>query len=128
MSNRDIHLVAFYYAKPKNHVNTQIRGWMNNPDNIRYDERVEITRGLKRDSNSAKVILDLSNKRIVRNGWSSGASFNDLFKYYFKGYHQYVTTVMTQLDPEYFNQMLDEMQAELDAQKPAETEPSTATE
>lgn len=122
MSNRDIHLVAFYYAKPKSHVNTQIRGWMNNPDNIRYDERVEITRGLKRDSNSAKVILNLSNKQVVRNGWNPDTAFNDLFKYYFKGYHQYVTTVMTQLDAEYFNQMLDEMQAEFDAAQTAEAE------
>lgn len=122
MSNRDIHLVAFYYAKPKSHVNTQIRGWMNNPDNIRYDERVEITRGLKRDSNSAKVILNLSDKRVVRNGWNPDTAFNDLFKYYFKGYHQYVTTVMTQLDAEYFNQMLDEMQAEFDAAQTAEAE------
>jgi hypothetical protein len=125
MNNRNIHLVAFYYAKPKSHVNTSISGWMNDPENIRYDERVEITRGLKKDSAIAKVILDLSDKRVVRNGWNPEAQFNDLFKYYFKGYHQYVTTVMTQLDSEYFNQMLDEMQAELDASKHTSTEPAT---
>lgn len=115
--SKSINLVAFYYAQPKDHVNTSQKGWMDNPDNIRYSERVEITRGLKKDTVSAKVVLDLSNKQIVKNGWHSGATFNDLFKYFFKGYHQYVTQVMTQLDAEYFNQMLDEMQAEWEAEE-----------
>jgi len=37
-----------------------------------------------------------------------------MFKYFFKGYHKYITEVMVKLDAEYFNSMLDEMQAELD--------------
>jgi len=39
------------------------------------------------------------------------------------GYHKYVTTVMTQLDAEYMNSILDEMQADLDAAK--KVEPAT---
>ena len=104
--------MAFYYARPKPGVQTQRAGWMNDPDNIRYDERVEITRGLKKDSAHSKIILNLSTK----NGWTEGKSFDELFKYFFKGYHQYITKIMTQLDAEYFNRMLDEMQAELDAE------------
>lgn len=115
MKKQTIHLVAFYYIKPKSHVNTAVAGWMKNPANIRYDEKVEITNGLKSNSNTAKVILDLSNKRIVKNGWQSDTSFDELFKYYFAGYHQYVTQVMTQLDPEYFQSMLDQMQTEWDS-------------
>lgn len=108
--------MAFYYAQPRPGVQTQRAGWMADPNNIRYDERVEITRGLKKDSVHSKVILNLSNKTVVKNGWTSGKTFDELFKYFFKGYHQYITQVMTQLDAEYFNQMLDEMQAELDSE------------
>lgn len=109
--------MAFYTMKPRRGVKTQKAGWMSNPDNVQYDERVEITRGLKKDAINAKIVLDLGAKTVTRNGWGDNRSFNDLFKYFFKGYHQYVTTVMTQLDPKYFNLMLDEMQAELDAEK-----------
>lgn len=115
MQQKNIYLVAFYFAKPKPHVNTCVSGWMKNPDNIRYDEKVEITNGIRNNASSAKIILDLTNKRVVRNGWNSDVEFNELFKYFFKGYHEYVTKVMTQLDPEYFNSMLDEMQAEWQA-------------
>lgn len=114
MKNKNIYLVAFYHMRPRPGVNTARKGWMSDPNNLRYDERVEITRGLKKDTVSAKVILDLSNKQVVKNGFEQEKKeFNEFFKYFFKGYHQYVTQVMTQIDAEYFNQMLDEMQAEM---------------
>ena len=59
-----------------------------------------------------------------RNSWGTARSFDEYFKHYFMGYHKYVTTVMTQLDAEYMNTMLDEMQADLDAAK----EPKAVTE
>ena len=117
MSNKDIYLVAFYSMKPKRHVRTEVAGWMKDPNNIRWDESVEITRGLKKNSVNGKILLNLSQKRIEKNGWADGKEFNDLFKYFFKGYHKYITELMTQLDPEYFSQMLDEMKAEHEAEK-----------
>ena len=120
MSNKDIYLVAFYSMKPKRHVRTEVAGWMKDPNNIRWDESVEITRGLKKNSVNGKILLNLSQKRIEKNGWADGKEFNDLFKYFFKGYHKYITQIMTQLDPEYFNQMLDAMQSEIDAGKDEE--------
>ena len=120
MSNKNIYLVAFYSMKPRPGVNTSKKGWMDDTDNITYDERIEISRGLKRNSNTAKVILDLSNKTVDRNSWGTDRSFTDYFKYYFKGYNEYLTAVMAKLDPEYFNMILDELQAEIDAEK-AET-------
>jgi hypothetical protein len=106
--------------KPRPGVKTNIKGWMDNADNITYDERIEISRGLKKNSAAAKVILNLSDRTIYRNTWGTDRSFDEYFKYYFKGYHQYLTTVMTQLDAEYFNKMLDEMQAEIEAEKTTE--------
>jgi exosortase F-associated protein len=43
--------------------------------------------------------------------------FYDPLKYFFKGYHKYITEVMVKLDAEYFDSMLDEMQKELDNEK-----------
>jgi hypothetical protein len=111
--------------KPRPGVKTNVKGWMDNADNITYDERIEISRGLKKNSAAAKVILNLSDRTIYRNTWGTDRSFDEYFKYFFKGYHQYLTTVMTQLDAEYFNKMLDEMQAEIEAEK-VSSEPETA--
>ena len=124
MSNKDIYLVAFYSMKPKRHVRTEVAGWMKDPNNIRWDESVEITRGLKKNSVNGKILLNLSQKQIEKNGWADGKEFNDLFKYFFKGYHKYITELMTQLDPEYFSQMLDEMKAEHEAEKANEEAPA----
>ena len=120
MKNKNIYLVAFYYAKPRPGVQTQVKGWMDNPENIRYDERVEITRGLKKDAAAAGVIMDLSNKTVDRNRYGENKSFDEMFKYFFKGYNKYITQVMVQLDAEYFNKMLDEMQAEWETEKAQE--------
>ena len=109
--------MAFYGMKPRPGVSTSKKGWMDDKNNITYDERIEITRGLKHSSNTAKVILNLSAKTVDRNSWGTDRSFTDYFKYYFKGYNEYLTAVMAKLDPEYFNQILDELQAELDAEK-----------
>lgn len=119
--------MAFYSMKPRPGVKTNVKGWMDNKENVTYDEWIEISRGLKKNATTAKVVLDLSAKTVHRNSWGTDRSFDEYFKYYFKGYHKYLTTVMTQLDAEYFNKMLDEMQAELDAEK-EETVSESATE
>jgi hypothetical protein len=99
--------------KPKLGVNTSIKGWMNNKDNLRYDERVEVTRGLKKDVTAANIILNFSNKTVEKNGFNGDKDFRSLFKYFFGGYHQYITQVMSQLDPEYLKEILDELEAEM---------------
>mgnify|MGYP003337788163 CR=1 FL=1 len=117
MKTKNVYLVAFYTLKPRQGVNTAVKGWMDNKENVTYDEWIEISRGLKKNATTAKVILDLSAKTVHRNSWGTDRSFTDYFKYYFKGYNEYLTAVMAKLDPEYFNQILDELQAELDAEK-----------
>jgi hypothetical protein len=106
-------LVAFYSIKPKDHVNTSQAGWMKNPDNISYDERIEITRGIKKNASAAKVILNLSAKVVERNTWKNDADFKLLFKYFFASYHKYIIEVMTQLDPMYLEQIVNELEAEI---------------
>lgn len=102
MSSKSIYLVAYYFMKPRNRVRTQTKGWMEDQNNIAYDEKVAVARNLKSsDLTTAKVILDLTKKVVVRNGWNNGKDFDSLFEYYHEGYPQYTTTVMNQLDPEY---------------------------
>jgi len=115
MNNKHIYLVAFYSMKPRLGVNTSVKGWMNDTANLRYDEKVEITRGIKKNSSVAKVILNLVDKTVDRNTFNDNRDFKELFKYFFGGYHKYITEVMTQLDPEYLTAILDELEAEMHA-------------
>jgi hypothetical protein len=125
MKKQNIYLVAHYLIKPKDPRKTHISGYMKDPANIRYDEQVQVsTRLRQQDLVTAKVIMNLTDKKVEQNSFNNNKEFNDLFKYFFKGYHKYITEVMAKLDPEYFNQMLDEMQAELDKEKANEEVPA----
>lgn len=125
MKKQNIYLVANYLAKPKDSRKTHVPGYMKDPANIRYDEQVQVSTRLRRqDLVTAKVIMNLSDKKVEQNSFNGNKNFDELFKYFFKGYHKYITEVMAKLDPEYFNQMLDEMQAELDKEKIGEEVPT----
>lgn len=102
MSAKSIYLVAYYFMRPRGRTQTQNKGWMDNQANIAYDEKVGVTRTLKKaDISMAKVILDLSKKTVVRNGWNNNHDFDQLFEYFHKGYPQYTNTIMGELDPDY---------------------------
>jgi hypothetical protein len=118
MKKSNIYLVARYITRPRDPRKTHISGYMKDPNNYQYDEQVQITSRLRnQDLYTAKIILNLSNKTVDKNSFNDLKKFDELFKYFFKGYHKYITEVMVKLDAEYFNTMLDEMQAELDNEK-----------
>ena len=114
---KSIYLVAHYVTKPKNPKMTHIPGYMKDPANHQYDEQVAIQSRLKPNDVNAKIVMNLVTKKVETNRFNNNKDFNELFKYFFKGYHKYVTEIVSKLDPVYFDQMLNEMQAELDAAK-----------
>ena len=120
MKKQNIYLVAHYVTKPPDPKKTHIPGYMKDPANHQYDEQVAIQTKLKSNDVNAKIVMNLSTKTVDTNRFNSNKDFDELFKYFFKGYHKYITQIMTQLDPEYFNQMLDAMQADIDAGKDEE--------
>lgn len=110
MKVKDLHLVAFYVQKPRAGVQTQIAGWMKDPNNFQYDERVEFTKGLNnKDAQYAGVVLNLSKKTVVANRYNKEQrDFDALFKYFLEAYPQHVATVMAELDVEYLKQFIPE--------------------
>jgi len=124
MKKQNIYLVAHYVTRPRDPKKTHIPGYMKDPANHQYDEQVQISTRLRKQDVNAKIIINLTDKKVEQNSFNGKKDFNELFKYFFKGYHKYVTEVMSKIDPEYFNQMLDEMQAELDKEKVNEEVPA----
>jgi hypothetical protein len=115
---KNIYLVAQYMMKPQPHVNTSKKGWMDNPENVRYDEQVAFTRGLRTKDMNAQVILDLSNKQVERNTFKTDKSFDDIFRYFLENYTDYVAQTMVQLDPEYLSSVANTLNDELIAAHP----------
>ena len=58
-----------------------------------------------KDLDRAKIILDMSKKTVVRNGWVDNRNFDDLFMYFSKGYPDQTKKVMEQIDPDYLNKL-----------------------
>jgi len=111
--SKGIFLVAQYYMKPKDHVNTSKKGWMNDPENLRYDEQVSISKGLRTKDMHAQVILNLSDKKVEKNSFETGKSFDEIFRYFLDNYTQYIAQTMAQLDPSYLNAVANVMEQEI---------------
>lgn len=91
--------MAFYTLKPRDPAMTKVRGYMSNPENVYYDEMVNITRGLKdRIRSDAKIVLNLSTKSVVKNVWQQDKTWDELFAYFQEGYSEYINTVMSEID------------------------------
>jgi inhibitor of KinA sporulation pathway (predicted exonuclease) len=115
MKIRDIHLLAFYVTKPRNPKMTHIKGYMLDPANHQYDERIEFTKGLNgKDQSYAKVILNLNQKKVVKNSWGTDRTFDDYFKYFLQAYPEYIINVMGQLDMQYLEQFIPKEDAKSD--------------
>lgn len=112
---KSIFLIAQYIQKPKKGVNTSVSGWMLDTNNIQWDERVEISRGLRTRDVHAQIILDLSHRRVEKNSFNGTRDFDTIFKYFFTNNSEYIARVMSQLDPDYLRQLADDMEQELKA-------------
>lgn len=106
----NLYLVAYYYQKPSGrHVRTARPNWMKQEGSTSWDEQVALTKNLKnKDYTTAKIILDMVNKRVLKNDWGTTKDFGEMFLYFHRGYPQYTTDIMKQIDREYLGTLLPE--------------------
>lgn len=89
---KSVYLVAQYYAKPKDKRYTHLAGYMKDPNNIAWDEQVNLTLGLKaKDEMNAKIILNITNQTVVKNGFGVDRSFMELFGYFYESNPQQIS-------------------------------------
>lgn len=94
------------------------------PDNTYHDEVFDIANKVKnRDLQTASIIIDLSSKKIVKNGFNKDATFDDLFKYFLIAYERMVSTVMGEIDPVYLKEMQDKIVKEVEDMERADGQP-----
>lgn len=93
-----IFLIAKYTSHPKDPKQTAKPGYVTNPDNMEYEEQVYITRGLKDKDVRNNVILNLTEEKIVKNTFNSGATFEDILAHYVDGYGEYINESIEKLN------------------------------
>lgn len=99
MATKKVYLVAYYFMRPKNQrVKTHIAGWLKNENNISWDEQIALTTKLKeKDLTTAKVIMNLSDRVVIRNSVNNNKDFNELFDHYYKNYKKDLHPVVENL-------------------------------
>lgn len=85
------HIFANYIAKPRDPSKTHIKGYMSNPENVRYDEIVGFSVGLKsKDELAARIILDIDGQRVVKNAMNDNDDWTALMSYFMENYEQQI--------------------------------------
>ncbi len=108
MKPKQIYLVAYYSAKPKDPKRTKEAGYMKDPANFDYDESINITRGLKtRDQNLASVVLNLTDKTVTKNTFNENRDFATLLAHYQEGYPKYINPLIAQLYKDELDESID---------------------
>jgi hypothetical protein len=127
MKTKDLHLIAFYTIRPRDPKKTHVKGYMRDPANHQYDERIEFTRGLSsKDQQYAGVVLNLNQKTVVYNKYNAyNSEFDTLFKYFLEAYPKYVIQVMAQLDMPYLEQFIPKEESVAEEIKDAQEVSST---
>jgi hypothetical protein len=98
MANNNIYLIVKYTGMPKDPRQTAKPGYMKDPNNIHYEEQVYIARGLKDKDLQNQVVLDLTEEKIVKNTFKSGATFEEAFTHYYEGYAEYIDECVNTLN------------------------------
>lgn len=85
------HIFANYIAKPRDPSKTHVKGYMSNPENVRYDEIVGFSVGLKsKDELAARIILDIDGQRVVKNAMNDNDDWTALMSYFMENYEQQI--------------------------------------
>lgn len=98
MQDLNIYLVANYIGRPKDPRRTVEKGYVNNPENMIYDEHIYLCRGLRNKDSQNSVVLNLTEQKIIKNTFKSGATFEEAFTHYYEGYGDYIDDCVNKLN------------------------------
>jgi len=105
--------LAYYVSRPKDPKMTRIAGYSNQPNNMDYEESINITRGLRdRDLISASVVLNLSQKTVVRNGFNSNRDFPSWLAHFQESYPEHINPIIAELYKDELNETSNDVRSQ----------------
>jgi len=94
-----IYLICTYIGKPKDSSKTHLPGYMSDQNNIEYEERLIISRGLKDKARQAgHVVLNITEQIIVKNTFTNDTDFMSMLAHYVEHYGDYINSMVNALN------------------------------
>lgn len=85
------HLFASYIQKPRDPTKTHIKGYVKDPANMRWDEVIGFSVGVKRrDLENCQIVLDIDGQKVIKNSMSENKDWAQLMDYFMQNYGQQV--------------------------------------
>ena len=88
------YLFAKYLAKPRDPTKTHIKGYMTNPENVRYDEVVGFSVGLKKKDQDNQIIIDIDGQKVIKNSMNENNDWSQLMNYFLGAYEKQLLDFM----------------------------------
>lgn len=88
------YVFAKYLAKPRDPSKTHIKGYMKDPNNIRYDEVVGFSVGLKNKDQDNNIIIDIDGQKVVKNSMNDNSDWTQLMNYFMTNYERQLMDFM----------------------------------
>lgn len=88
------YIFAKYLAKPRDPTKTHIKGYMADPKNVRYDELVGFSVGLKKRDEENQIILDIDGQKVVKNTMNENNDWSQLMNYFMGAYEKQLLDFM----------------------------------
>jgi hypothetical protein len=88
------YLFAKYLAKPRDPTKTHIKGYMTDPKNVRYDEVVGFSVGLKNKDHENQIIIDIDGQKVIKNSMNENNDWSQLMNYFLSTYEKQLLNFM----------------------------------
>lgn len=82
------YVFATYFAKPRDPTKTHIKGYMADPNNVRYDESVGFSVGLKKRDYNNNIILDIDGQKVIKNSMNNSDDWTHMMDYFLRNYEK----------------------------------------
>jgi hypothetical protein len=110
---KDIYIIAQYFMRPREGVKTSQPGWHKQEGSIVWDEKMQVTEGVKNSHKLAQVIINVTKRRVVRNSLSTDGSVPDFWltwNYFIKHNGKYIKDSMDRVDPTTYSDVVSELE------------------
>lgn len=94
---KDRYMLVRYLQKPKDPKGSTKAGYMKNPDNVRFDEQVAFSVGIRsRDMVEYQVVLNLDQQKIEKNNLNENYDWNSIWGYFSRNYGSNISRYLNQ--------------------------------
>lgn len=95
MKKKHRYLIASYMQKPRDPSKTHIKGYVKDPANMRWDEAVVFSVGLKnKDEERSQIIIDIDGQTVLKNTMSDNKDWTQLMNYFLGAYEKQLLDFM----------------------------------